>query len=270
MVRLLISSVNQNPEKLIKKMNISTDAIIVNQCDRDDFEIINTGKSKINIYHKNERGVGKSRNLCIEKSIEIGSKEDICLFSDEDIVYDDNYEEIIENAFKNHPEAKMLLFNVRVTQQRRTYWNEGYKKINRFNCGRYPAYSIAVRQDVLKNRKLKFSELFGGGAKYSNGEDSLFLINSIKKNVEIYAIDSVIGSEEYRESTWFKGYTEKFFYDRGVLFAFLYGNAAYIWALRFILVKKEMFKGDIKRKQALRLLLKGIRRGKIESEKEKM
>ena len=102
------------------------------------------------------------------------------------------------------------------------------------NIGRYPAYSIAVKREVLLDKKVRFSPLFGGGAKYSNGEDSLFLKDAFKGKIAMYATDVHIGEEIPGESTWFEGYTEKFFHDRGVLFAFLYGKNAWLWRLRFI------------------------------------
>lgn len=77
----------------------------------------------------------------------------------------------------------------------------------------------------------------------------------------MYSSEGCIGSEIPRKSTWFEGYTEKFFFDRGVLFAFLYGKSAWIWRMRFILVKKEMFTGTIKRKEANKLMKAGIKEG---------
>lgn len=51
-----------------------------------------------------------------------------------------------------------------------------------------------------------------------------------------------IGRENGRPSTWFHGYNEKFFYDRGVLYRFLYGWAALPMAVRFLLKNRtEMF-----------------------------
>ena len=77
----------------------------------------------------------------------------------------------------------------------------------------------------------------------------------------MYASPVLLGSETPSESTWFSGFNEKFFFDRGVLFAFLYGKSAWLWRLRFILVKKDMFKGEIDRKNANRLMKDGIREG---------
>ncbi len=54
----------------------------------------------------------------------------------------------------------------------------------------------------------------------------------------MYASPVTIGREQEEDSTWFSGYHEKFFYDRGVLYRFLYGHLAGIWALRFLLAHR--------------------------------
>ena len=258
-LEMLISSVNAVPAELTTKMNIQCDAVLVNQCDMDADESFTQQNRTIRVFSRNERGVGKSRNLALKHA-----QGDILLFSDEDIVYKDGYVSLILDEFEKHPEAELLLFNVEVCPERKTYWNEGFFRVKWYNCGRYPAYSIAVRKEALDRSKVKYSELFGGGAKYSNGEDSLFLKECADSGIKMYATDVVIGREEARESTWFHGYTEKFFFDRGVLFAFLYGGLAWIWALRFVCTKKEMLQGEIKRKQAYRLIKAGIKQGKAE------
>lgn len=258
-LEMLVSSVNHNPGELLEKMKPECNVVLVNQCERDEDQVMEWDKHQVKVFHCNERGVGKSRNMAISKAT-----GDILLFSDEDIRYRKGYAEDVLKEFQNHPKAELLLFNVEVCPERRTYWNEGFSRVKWFNCGRYPAYSIAIKKDVLNGSGVKYSELFGGGAKYSNGEDSLFLKQCADAGIRMYATNVVIGEEEARESTWFKGYTEKFFFDRGVLFAFLYGKNAWIWALRFVLTKKEMFQGEIKRKQAHRLIREGIRQGYTE------
>ena len=255
-ITLLVSALNVNPEELLEKMGVKGNAVIVSQCDKDSKREIEKDDGKIVIIESPTRGVGVNRNLCIDNSF-----GDIVLFSDDDIVYDEDYVKKVEEEFEKHPEAEMIMFNVSVCDERRTYVNEGFKKLSRFNIGRFPAYSIAVRRNVLLDKKIRFSELFGGGAKYSNGEDSLFLRDAYKSGISMYATETHIGSEIPRSSTWFEGYTEKFFFDRGVLFAFLYGKNAWLWRIRFILTKKEMFQGEIDRKKANKLMKAGIKEG---------
>ena len=107
-----------------------------------------------------------------------------------------------------------------------------------------------------------FSLLFGGGAPYSAGEDSLFIMRCVKSGMKIYALPVSIGREELRPSTWFNGYTEKFFYDRGVLFSHLYGKLAGVMAIRYIMLKKKLMCKEVSPKKAYGLIKKGIREGR--------
>ena len=106
-LQLLISAVNQNPVRLVEKMNLHSDAILINQCDHFGYEEIRRGDCLIRAYSLQEKGVGLSRNNAL-----LRADGDICLFADEDIVYTDDYPEKVLGEFAAHPEADMLLFNV--------------------------------------------------------------------------------------------------------------------------------------------------------------
>jgi len=255
--QLLISSLQSEVESLVKEMNINSDAVLVNQCDKDFVEEITYNNHRVKVVSQSDRGVGLSRNTALENS-----DADIVLFSDEDIVYTDGYEEAVLEAFEKHEDASVLTFNIKVDERRRTYFNEDVHRIKWNNYGRYPAYSIAVRRKDIVDKNIKYSLLFGGGAKYSNGEDSLFLHDCLEKNLVMYSEIAIIGEETYRESTWFKGYTDKFFFDRGVLYHFLYGNKASLIGLRFLLKNKNEMLKDISFGKAFSLLRAGIKEGK--------
>lgn len=255
-LELLISAVNAEPEKLIEKMKVTSNAVLINQCGRNSEEQF----AGVRVFCFDEKGVGKSRNRAIENSM-----ADIILFSDDDIVYDEGYEERVISEFEKHPEADALFFNVRVCESRRTYWNEDFKRVHIWNGGRYPAYSIAVKRDAIMQAKVRYSTYFGGGAKYSCGEDSLFIKDCLKAGIKMYRTDVQIGEEEPREngeSTWFNGYDEKYFFDRGVLYAKLYGVLAGLMGLRYVYVKKNVMCKNIFWKKAYKLLRKGIKEGR--------
>ena len=256
-LQLLVSAMNKDAENLINTMGITTDAVIINQCDKYDTRIFEDKNRKIEFYDMNEWGVGRSRNSAVLKS-----SGDILLFSDEDIVYEKDYEKRVIKAFEENKNADMLIFNIEVDESRRTYHIDKKTKVGLLNCGRYPTYSMAVKREVLLKKGIMFSLLFGGGAPYSAGEDSLFIMDCVKAGMKIYALPITIGREELRPSTWFNGYTEKFFYDRGVLFAHLYGKAAGIMAARYILAKKRVMCREIKPRDAYNLIKKGIKDGR--------
>ena len=254
---LLVSCVAKDARELAKKMNISSDAVIVSQKEETDSETeFDRSGKRIRVITRTGKGVGLSRNTCID-----ASNADIILFADEDIVYEKDYEAAVMNEFSAHPEADILLFNVKVCEERRTYWNDDFHRVKWYNCGRYPAYSIAARASVLKMSGVRYSLLFGGGAKYSNGEDSLFLSDCLKKGLKLFATPVCIGEEIPRPSTWFFGFTDKFFYDRGVLYHFLYGKTAKLWGIRWLLKMKPQYSDKVTYKEAKELLFMGISDG---------
>ena len=262
-VQLLISCVDENIPELIEKLGLESPAVIVNQCGEDKEEHLKVQEVPVDIYYRNERGVGRSRNLALSKA-----DQDICLFGDEDIVYVKGYEARIEAEFAAHPEADGIMFQVEVTPERKTYQNDEWGKVTLLNCGRYPAYSMAFRREKLHKTGVKFSLLFGGGAPYSNGEDSLFIRQLIKAGMQIYKSPVCIGEEIPRPSTWFTGYHDKFFFDRGVLYHFLYGAMAPVWGFRFVFTKRKEMCQQVPWTKAYQLLLKGIKEGKMLARKE--
>ncbi len=256
-VELLASVMNTTWERAARDMNLSSDAVIINQCDRYAYEEEEWKGKRIRFFSMAERGVGRSRTNAI-----LRAEGDICLFADGDMVYEDDYESKIEAEFARHPKADMLLFQVEVEEARRTYENTGVKRVRWYNCGRYGAVSFAVRREKLVSSGVTFSLLFGGGAPYSNGEDSLFLKEFMKKGYRVYTSPLVIGRERAGESTWFRGYGEKFFRDRGVLYHYLYGMWALPLALRFLLAHRGKVCAENGVGRALGWMACGIREGR--------
>lgn len=253
-VQLLVSAVNAQPEELVEAMNISSDAIVVNQCDRYEYMELERKGYKIRFFSMNERGVGLSRNHAL-----LRADHDISLFADEDIIYVDNYKELVEKAFAEHSEADMILFYVKAAAGRETYTIEQEGRVRWYNCGRYPTYSFAVRTKRVHALNISFHLFFGGGAPYSNGEDSLFINECLKKGMHVIKVPVTLGEENGRESTWFKGYNEKFFYDRGVLYHFLYGWLKKPLAMRFLLAHKAQICENMSLGQAYGWMKKGMK-----------
>ena len=254
----LVSAVREDVAALADKMNLQSDAVIINQCNENSYLEYEHNGYTVRGYSFAEKGVGLSRNNAL-----LRAKADIVLFSDEDIVYHDGYAKAILEAFEKHPEADMLLFNMDVEADRATYHIEKEQRVHFYNSGRYPTYSFAIRREKLHKANITFSLLFGGGAKYSNGEDSLFLLECLKKGLKVYALPIEIGREVPRPSTWFNGYTEKFFFDRGVLYYHLYGKLRKPMAIRFLLAHKGVMCQEIPVKKAYELMCSGMKEASL-------
>ena len=216
-LQLLVAAVKKKPLELIEDMQIDSDAILVSQGMPFGYEELEHHGHRIQYFSMQERGVGLNRNTSL-----LRADGDICLFADEDIVYEKGYADMVMKAFATYPEADMLVFNVQAAAGRETYHNDTFGRVRWYNCGRYPTYSFAARREKLHKKNITFSLLFGGGAKYCAGEDSLFIAECIRKGLKVYKVPILIGRENGRESTWFKGFDSKFFFDRGVLYSHLY------------------------------------------------
>ena len=264
-LQILVSAVNKDPEELLRSMNLESDVILVNQLIGDGApayvrageKSCEIGGHRALIINRQEKGVGLSRNTALERA-----DHEIIQFGDDDIVYDEGYAGRIISEFDAHPEADVLLFNVKAQEGRETYWNSDFGRINWRNYGRYPAYAICARRERLIDSGVRYSLLFGGGAPYMNGEDSLFLHDCLKAGLALYRTTVVLGKELSGESTWFKGYTDKFFFDRGVLYHFLYGIMAKVFGFRFLFKNRKVFCREKGFWKCYKLLCDGIRHGR--------
>lgn len=264
-LQILVSSVNKVPELLPGAMGIESDAVIVNQLIgarmhpgiRDGEKNLEHHGHSIRIFNRREKGVGLSRNTALEHA-----DHEIIQFGDDDIVYDRGYAKRILDEFDAHPEADILLFNVKAQRGRETYWNEDFAKVSWYNYGRYAAYSICCRREKIMEKGIRFSLLFGGGAPYMNGEDSLFLHDCLKAGLSVYRTTVFLGTEKESESSWFKGYTDKFFYDRGVLYHFLYGRMALVFGFRYLYKNRNIMCKEKGLFRSFAILAGGVRHGK--------
>lgn len=253
-VEVLASVMNQSLEKIVEEMGLDSEAVIINQCGRLGYEEALYRGNRIRFFSFPDRGVGRSRNEAI-----LRAEGDICLFSDEDIVYEPGYAKAVAEEFQRRPGADMILFNMIVEEPRRTYHITDRSRVHWYNCGRYGAVSFAVRRESLLASGVTFSLLFGGGARYGSGEDSLFLKEFMGKGYRVYTSPITIGREKPGDSTWFDGYHEKFFRDKGVLYRYLYGRLAGIMAARFLLAHKKKLCGACGVRQAFSWMRQGIR-----------
>jgi hypothetical protein len=252
-LQVLVSTMHQTDHSLLDKMNIQTDAIVINQCDRNKIEEFDYNGHQIQWLSLKERGVGLSRNSALARGT-----ADILLFADDDVIYDDQYSERVLDFFEKHPSVGLVVFNLEsLNPDRPEYIIRKKHRLRWYNCLRYGAFRIAVRRECLVHNNVWFSLLFGGGATYQAGEDNLFITNCIQKGIHCMACKDRIGVVKQETSTWFKGYNEKYYRDRGALFAALYGKMAYLMLFLFELRNKKGFKKILER---LKLGYAGIKR----------
>ena len=215
-IQVLVATMKQQDHSLLEKMNIQTDAIVGNQCERDEVNHFDYQGHHIDWYSFHERGVGLNRNNALMRA-----DADIVLFADDDMVYVESYPEIIEKAFEEIPNADVIIFDLKYPHGGRAPITK-IRRLKKRHCMRFGAARIAARLSKIHLNGVNFNLCFGGGAKYSSGEDTLFLNDCLNRKLKIFAYPVVIAQlQDERESTWFQGYNDKFFFDKGVLYYLL-------------------------------------------------
>lgn len=253
-IETLVVTIDQADFSLIKKMNIQTEAIIGNQCDRHSREEFEFNGNRIIYMNSKERGVGKNRNLILKNAT-----ADICVFADDDMQFVDGYPAIVASAFSKCPAADVLIFNLIEKKVRRPVT----KKISRvhwFNYARYGAARIAIRRESIQSLGICFNLSFGGGAKYGSGEDTIFLRDCLKEGLKIYAVPYALAEiDQESASTWFEGYNEKFFRDKGALYLCLHPVLWPVYFVRYIIRHQINNKNAVSVFRAMRLMTEGAR-----------
>ena len=252
-LQVLVATMNHQDTSLARKMNVTCDAIIANQADRN--EVVDDGA--VRMITTDTKGVGLNRNIAL-----LAATADIVLFADDDVVYYNGMEKAVIQAFQDQPNADVIIFGMDITRgaiiTERRHLNN--RRLWVWNSMRFGTYRIAARRSSLLRENILFNQNFGGGCPFSSGEDSLFLKACFDKGLKVYGSEYVLGSCAKDSSTWFDGYHEKYFYDKGVLMRYLFPRIPRLMALYFaIRFKRETQLSPYKR---VKLMLTGVREAK--------
>jgi len=213
--QLIVSTMNQFDDHLVDQMNITSDAIIINQSNDVSYHETVKGKHKIKWYNFNERGIGLSRNSGFMRA-----EADIIQFADDDMVFLDSYAQDVIDEYRKHPEADVILFSNRcLNKERMPYQVDKFGRVNRIEAVKFGGARITARREKLLYNNISFSLLFGGGARYGAGEDVTFIQDCIKAGLKVYKSPVVVSTMKQDSSSWFSGYNEKYYRDKGALLA---------------------------------------------------
>ena len=244
-IEVLLSIMNLN-KKNLDKMNIKSKCTVINQCGKEDY----SEYENFNIYSYDEIGLSNSRNRGLEKV-----SEDIILLCDDDVVYNKDYESLIIDEFKKYPKADIIIFNITSPNRKIRRINKNMR-LHKYNRRGYSSQRIAFRRESIINNKLVFNQLFGSGALYSSGEDTLFITDALNNHLKVYLSCKYIGTVNHSKSSWFNGYNEKYFFDKGALYTAINERFRKLLFLQYLIRHKEVLK-DIKFFEAYKIMKKG-------------
>ena len=197
-LEILISTKDRDNLDFLNNIFVNNNAhsnpiLIINQTQNLNFSCPHS--DNINLINVNEIGLSKSRNLAIENA-----KADICLLADDDIVYENNFDSIVLNAFNINPSADIITFkmndlNGNSFKDYPVVINHNKKSLSFVN-----SVVIAFRRNSIIFNKVFFDENFGLGSTFQTADEYVFLRNAMSLNLNIVFHNEVILSHPIHSS----------------------------------------------------------------------
>lgn len=253
----------QNDLSLISESKITSDTVMINQCDENKILSEKVGSAQVRMICTTERGLTKSRNMAIRES-----DADICLLCDDDEIFESGYEQGIINAYENIPDADVIA--VRMKNVPCAFGDEA-KRLSGKDLFKIASWQISFKRKSIISAGVFFDELLGAGTSNGAEEELKFLTDCQKAGLKIYYAPVTVASVKQEKSTWFSGFDEKFFENRGATTRYILGffkSSAY--AVYYVLKKKDMYKDDISSVGAFKAIFRGIFKNKITKQKKEL
>lgn len=259
-VEVLVATVDRSDMELYHTMNIRGSALIANQCGQWQFRQQRLPAGTVRMLSSDTRGIGINRNLALMES-----DADIVLFADDDIVYNDDALTGVAEAFRQLPDADVILFGMDMTRDGEVYERRRHplKRLRLHNSLKFGAARMAVRRSALRKHNIWFSTLFGGGCTYGSGEDSLFLRQCLRCGLKVYSHPHVLGRCAKDRSSWFTGYNEKFMFDKGAWVACAFPGTKHL--MKWYFLWRFFGRSQLSPRQMLRWMNRGIRAYKTQT-----
>jgi len=231
--------------------------LIVNQTTSDKNLISNL--ENVRVLNSYEKGLSKSRNLALQNA-----SCEIVLVSDDDVIYEQDFYNVILNAFNKSPKSDLITFKAKNFdgQPYRDYANVDYQ-YNLKSIRGVISWEIAFNVKHINRLGISFDERFGLGSQFSTAEEYIFAREVVDKGVQSNFCNQFIVSHPNVNSGMDFG-SDRIIYARSALNYKLHNFLAYFWLPKFVffLMRHKLIKAsEVFRK--FNVGLKGIRDYKI-------
>ncbi|KGN72317.1 hypothetical protein HQ47_10260 [Porphyromonas macacae] len=227
-------------------------SLLINQTDYTKFPNINIQSGIHRVISNEERGLSKSRNLALKNAI-----GDICLIADDDVIYEPDYEQKVQRAYSVLKDADVIIFDIIKKDKRSTIYKKK-RKLGFLAVLKCSSIRISFKRNSIIDNGITFNELFGAGTDlFSSGEENIFLYECLKKKLKIYYFPEVILTMNSVSSTWFKGYTRKYFNTKGAFAYEIWGAAWFLYVLQFLIRHYIQYRKELSIFKALKYCKEG-------------
>lgn len=253
---ILLSCMHQEDDRLIRRSRITGNAVVINQCGREGERTYRTAHGTVRWIDSVSRGLTRSRNMAME-----ASDADVCLLCDDDEVFEPDYEQKLLSAYEMLPGVDVIIFKM---VGRKPSFKDRVMPLRFPQTLKVSSWQISFRRESLLRSGIRFDELLGAGTGNGAEEELKFLTDCEKAGLKIYYVPAEIASVAQDSSTWFAGFHESFFYDRGATTRYILGYPiAAAYALYYVIRKRPQYIRQITPWRALKATFRGMSENKI-------
>lgn len=246
---VLLSAMYLKDYQYIDTLNITGDCVVINQCDNNKKKEVRNGNQRILYIETTQRGLSKSRNMAIAHA-----QNEICILCDNDVEYVGDYETIILNEYRKHPDYDVIIFHVESDLTPVPSFKTE-RKLGYISSCKALSVGISFQRNYIKD--IQFNEHIGAGTKYKMGEENAFLFECLRKGLHIHYIPVKIARLRYEPSTWNQGFDKEYLISRGASFYAMTPKYSWLLILQFAIRKYRLYKCNLSFWEAYRYLLNG-------------
>ena len=238
----IVSTMNRDEYTFLTHMQMKTPCLVVNQNRAKRYEELSLPNGvAARVVSTPETGLSRSRNMLLKNAL-----GDICIITDDDVEYEEEYQSIIASAYERHPDADIIVFQFTHEKGKNTRCR--YKKdvqMHIWNISKAASVEITFKRESVLQAGISFDVLLGLGAEFPSGEENAFLADALRGGLKIYHVPATIcfavEAHSVRGSEEIKGYLE----TKGASFYRIYQGWFLLFALAFIVLKKRSLLGGI-------------------------
>lgn len=250
-LQLLISTMHQKDHSLLERMQVSSDAVVINQCDRESTEVFSYSGHSILWINTTQRGLSKSRNMAVRNAT-----ADICMIADDDMEYRSDYVDTVCAAF-SRLDADIIGFQVRGIEGVFKIYSPKEQRISYLKSMRMASVEIAFRRIAFMEKDVLFDELIGAGTDFLMGEENAMLFRCLQNGMRLYYVPQEIADLHIGNSTWFTEWDESFFMAKGAAFAAMKTPFTFLLILQWAIRKRNLYRDSMPMLKAIKLMAAG-------------
>lgn len=238
MIEVLVSTLNtDNVENLLKKMNLTqVPSVVINQSNQVKNSDRLITKEHYKLLESSQLGLAKSRNAALA----LANDQSICQLADDDMVFADNYTELVKAAYEEFSEADIIVFFV----NRNGVANEKaiIKKgpIGYLLSMKISSVQVTFKKKSVMDKGIIFDDRFGIGTYYGSGEENIFLFDCLRKGLKLYSYPVEIAYLMESQSNWDRTITPENCRKRGGIYKRMSPKWYWVIILQFAIRKRKL------------------------------